>query len=81
MMSKMGKLYNRESILEYLVTKSDKNKIDDIKSLKDVMEPTLYNNPSYENPDNAEKKKKKHKDSTSSNKSQFPFACKITNLK
>lgn len=75
--SRYGKLYNKESVIEYLVNKPKNQKLEDIKSMKDFWSFEPHPNPSYVDPD--EKAKKKHKSETKKD-SVFPFACPVTGL-
>jgi len=74
--SRYGKLYNKESVIEYLVNKPKNQKLEDIKSMKDFWTIEPSPNPSYVDPDAPVIKSKST--STTKKSSVFPFACPIT---
>jgi len=76
--SRHGKLYNKESVIEYLVNKPKNQKLDDIKSMKDFWTIEPHPNPSYVDPDAPIPKTGKSSSSATKKASVFPFACPIT---
>merc|ERR1711976_762236 len=77
--SRYGKLYNKEAVIEYLVNKPKNQKLEEITGMKDFWTVEPSPNPSYVDPDDATKSSKKSEKSTK-NSSIFPFACPITGL-
>lgn len=77
--SRYGKLYNKEAVIEYLINKPKNQKLEDITGMKDFWTVEPSPNPSYVDPDDAAKSSKKSEKSTK-NSSIFPFACPITGL-
>ncbi|XP_072045981.1 replication termination factor 2-like [Amphiura filiformis] len=69
----LGRLYNKESILEYLLDKSTSDSADHIRSLKDVRVLTLTENPAYG-------KRKVDKGDAYVDTHEAPFICPVTGI-
>jgi len=75
--SRMGKLYNKEAVIEYLITKPKNTKLEDVKTTKDFWEVEAHSNPLFGAGDS---KVKASTTARTNDNSVFPFSCKFSSL-